>query len=808
MPYSIKTRDGITINNIPDEIAKDSQELKDRVAKLRESRGAAVSVQPEVASSPEAEKAPSGFPDSPSTLDKVKSGVKAVGEMVTGNERATPETQSMEDWMQMPDLGLEGGMAAFKTVLGSTFAGPDEIAQIIKKNLPGVGVRQDEKGNYIFKSAIDGEERAMAPGITASDIGRFFTGAPLMAIPFGGTVARAAAIGGATQAGIEASQAATGGEFNPEDVLLAGATGGALKGGASALSAVNQGIKQALTKTPDQALMTDLAANVSADAPVPPITIGGPPAQLSPLELATEARKAAVGGVGANKATQTVAEQAAPDESLAAAAKELGVEVSPEFLAKNKNYRDLIEATSSYAGSPAAGNQVKSIAAVANKAEEVLRDIGASGDKGALRAGIKEDLTAAIKNVAAQEKRLSDELRVKINPKKEIRATKVLSFLQEEIDKAGGNMQVLSSLEKEIYRDLKPKKVPVDKTTSSIILPTGRITDEAITEFTEELPTIHLFDNIRAKVGSARKYNNAYPDANEGRMKHLYNLLKEDYTEALKGAPEAKLLAERNALTQYRKGLEDQSKDLFGKKLSANLINQLDQVTKGLTKGGDEAFLKTMNAIPEEFRQDAAAESVRMMFGKLKADGTLDIGSFSRFWDGLKANPRSYTALATNLPKGAVQKLENINKLSKAVTAKPGESVDIIKQRIIGTETLMEKVSDAVRRFGSRAGAEVATSAAGLHGAGIMWALANAFQPKNKMLLKGADEIFSSPEFLMTVKKLGTTDEKIALKKFTMSKAFKSFTKALGNPKDLEKFDEVVLQAIQAASRPNREQIL
>lgn len=35
MPYSITTKDGITINNIPDDVAPDSQELKDRVARIR-----------------------------------------------------------------------------------------------------------------------------------------------------------------------------------------------------------------------------------------------------------------------------------------------------------------------------------------------------------------------------------------------------------------------------------------------------------------------------------------------------------------------------------------------------------------------------------------------------------------------------------------------------------------------------------------------------------------------------------------------------------------------------------------------------
>ena len=35
MPYSITTEDGITIENIPDEVDPNSKELRDRVASLR-----------------------------------------------------------------------------------------------------------------------------------------------------------------------------------------------------------------------------------------------------------------------------------------------------------------------------------------------------------------------------------------------------------------------------------------------------------------------------------------------------------------------------------------------------------------------------------------------------------------------------------------------------------------------------------------------------------------------------------------------------------------------------------------------------
>ena len=41
MTYSITTKDGITINNIPDDVAPDSPDLKARVAAIRSGGGAA-----------------------------------------------------------------------------------------------------------------------------------------------------------------------------------------------------------------------------------------------------------------------------------------------------------------------------------------------------------------------------------------------------------------------------------------------------------------------------------------------------------------------------------------------------------------------------------------------------------------------------------------------------------------------------------------------------------------------------------------------------------------------------------------------
>lgn len=155
-------------------------------------------------------------PQEPSMLEKV-------GDVFTGNLRTTPEVEELPDWADMPELNqltLQSARAGIDTALSN----PEETMQILTASFPNMQVRQDAKGNYIFKSPTDGQEYAYKPGFRASDIPRAiggvlaFTPASRAKSVLGQTIGSAA-----TQGAIEASQEASGGQFNPEDVLMAGA---------------------------------------------------------------------------------------------------------------------------------------------------------------------------------------------------------------------------------------------------------------------------------------------------------------------------------------------------------------------------------------------------------------------------------------------------------------------------------------------------------------------------------------------------------------------------------------------------------
>jgi len=303
MPYSITTKDGITINNIPDDVAPDSPSLKARVAEIRAGSTAAPASAPTAPAALAASsqvtptqqvdrdkdaipilmrelqtaqtKAQAGDPRAPGDIDAIGRELARLGvsvdlgalpalapasapafapiaapaapspapapavptaqpqmgffeglaEQVTGSRRATPETQALPEWVNMPEMN-QMSMASFKSGFGTLMSNPKETVQILQANFPGVQVRQDAKGNYLLRSSVDQKEYAITPGFTMGDIPRALGGiAAFTPAGLARTIPGAIAAGAGTQAAIEASQLETGGQFNTGEVGVAGALG-------------------------------------------------------------------------------------------------------------------------------------------------------------------------------------------------------------------------------------------------------------------------------------------------------------------------------------------------------------------------------------------------------------------------------------------------------------------------------------------------------------------------------------------------------------------------------------------------------
>ena len=155
-------------------------------------------------------------------LTTLKNLPSAIVESVTGAQRATEATRTLPEWTSMPELNSFSFQSAL-TGLGTLLSTTDQAVEIIKANYPATEVMQDEKGNFILRSSIDGKDYAIPPGISMGDIPRGVAAARLFT-PYGAgsvgarylglgapkTIIGAGAQGAGIQAGIETAKGVAG----------------------------------------------------------------------------------------------------------------------------------------------------------------------------------------------------------------------------------------------------------------------------------------------------------------------------------------------------------------------------------------------------------------------------------------------------------------------------------------------------------------------------------------------------------------------------------------------------------------------
>jgi hypothetical protein len=260
-----------------------------------------------------------------------------VKESITGTQRATETSQTLPEWTGMPELN-EMSFASAKTGLGTLMSNPKETVQIIKANYPNVAVRQDEKGNYVIKSSIDQKEYVIPPGFSTGDIPRAAAGVAAFT-PAG----RATSIVGAglasagTQAAIEASQAATGGEFNTGDVAMAGLAGAAVPAIGKVVSAATQPVKDVFNK-------------LTGRAEIPPAAVAGAPVAEAPAAIAPASTQTvselapSSAGVRSSSLVDTVGLENRGREVIQGKAEELA------SMLKEKGFKASVEHSGSAAG--------------------------------------------------------------------------------------------------------------------------------------------------------------------------------------------------------------------------------------------------------------------------------------------------------------------------------------------------------------------------------------------------------------------------------------------------------------------------
>lgn len=761
-------------------------------------------------------------------------GQKAM-DVVTGDLRKTPETEAAPDWTQLPEYANNFGAEGWKAALGTTFSNPEETAQVLKANFPGIQVRQDDKGNYFLKSAEDGREYAIKPGFRATDIPRAI-GSVAAFTPVGrfASIPGQAAAAGGIQAAIEGTQAATGGEFNPLDVGAATVLGGAVPAASRGLSAlanrmgagaVDDVAAAAARSTPEPvpagqpvaqpevvppaSPAAARAAQAEADAlragMVPEAQAAGPgAAPLAQADLSAVAKEAATAtGKAQTRAQQILAEQAAPDAETIAAAQRLGIadNLQPDHVTTNQTFRELSQAVKSMPGSEARAQELEGLQAVAKRADDLVTELGGTKDLSTLSDNVKNRMMSTVDDLEAQANKLYGEIRANIPNDTRVTAPSTLEFIQERAKSLGG-VENLTPMEKRIVAKLTPK---VRTTTERVPGRVGVTSGTTRQAGSTELPRYGLMDDIRTSVGQAARMQGPFKDADTGLAKKLYGLITADQEAAIQPFGMTETIDAAKAAVRTRKALEDDVVSLFGKNLGSSLVGNLAGGVQGLGKGDTSKFLKLINAVPPAMRPEVTASALNYGFRNGAKAGDLNFRTFAQWFEGLQQNKQAYNALMANLPKEAPQMLKDLYRISSGISAASKERImtgriNAITKELQGPDTALQRVYQAASKVAGVAAMEAATSTVGAPGAGLAAGITSALMKGKPDVMKAADKLISDPAFISMAKASirGEAPKTATVKHLAKSAQMREFFQKAGKPpemRDHEKWLNTLFQS-------------
>jgi hypothetical protein len=727
-----------------------------------------------------------------------------IRDVFTGESRRTATTDALPDWGAMPELN-QLSMASAKTGLGTLLSKPEETAQIIKTNFPGVQVRQDQRGNLILRSSVDGQEYAIKPGFQPSDIPRA-AGGILAFTPAG----RAATIPGmalrsaATQAAIEGTQAATGGEFNPGDVAAAGALGAAVPAAARVLGMAAAPAKAAIGRVMGR-VEPAVAPTAAKAAPATPAATAAP-AVTSMEDVAAATRAAAQKGSG-SQAARNLAASAAPSPEITSAAERLGIEnhLQPDHVTTNDGFRQVMGVVKSNPTSQLALQEKEGLTKVAQRASDLIDEVGGTTDLSALDTGIKNRMQAAHTELSTRENGLYQKLRKAVGPTTEARADNALAFARQRVEELGGE-QNLSPMEKTIVSKLSPKGGG-DEELLAALGPQAR--EQAMQQGAGAVkqPTYALLDDVRRDVGAAARMRGPFSDADTGLAKKYYGLLSDDQAAIADAVGAGDIAQAARAATVARKGMEDDLASLFGKNLDQGLVPQVSGAMTAAAKGDASKLIAVLKSTPDDMKQQVVASGVGTTFRTAATRGEMNFTGYAKWFENLQRNKQAYTAVMSNLPAAARQQLLDLYRVSKGISeslsarVKTGLRSSVIQELEGAPDTLASRLYGVAKI----AGKGLAVDAVGGHGAGLAIALMSALKGNAKSAsIKAIDEMLASPEFQHLATTASSTQQVAGARILTASKPFQRFIKTLksANTNPLQEIFTNPVRWIRGAMRP------
>ena len=714
-------------------------------------------------------------------------------ESVTGQERATEATRTLPAWTSMPELN-SFSFASALTGLGTLLSSPDQAVEIIKSNFPATEVMQDEKGNFILRSSMDGKDYAIPPGFAMGDLPRAIGGVAAFT-PAGRatTILGAGGRAAGTQALIEAAKVGAGAEFRPAqsatEIAIAGALEAAVPGGSR--------IVQAFRGTPTPPSPRIEPTMDGAPPPVGAPPVGAPSMPLADLAATTRVAAGETRLPGAQtRAMRVLASETAPDTKTLEAAKRLGIDqyLQPDHITTNQVYRELAQAVKSVPGSQARAAELDGFRVIGDRADKLVADIGGTKDLSTLSATVQKRLQSQVDELAAETDGLFQNVINKaIPPVTEVNPQNIINHLIKRGEELKG-LQNLSALEKDVYRRLAPQIRKVDGVE------------------VEVFPSYAMLEQVREDIGSAYGQAGPFKDADRRALDQLYGPLREDQSAVAQSFGVGEAFETAMGAVALRKSIEKDMTSLFGKQLHLSMVDNITGAIRALPKGDEKKLINLLKSVPQNMRQQVVASGLNTAFGRALLDKKLGFNEYATWYQGLLQNKQAYAAVMSNLPPGASKQLSDLYRVSRGIALSSRER--IVTGRIqaaqealfANADNMIGKIIEAGQKGAIVSGIEAAGRTVGLPGVGIAAAVASAVSKNKTSPQKAADDLLSSREFLQAAREVAQGNNQKAAEQVAKSKAFTKFAKEVGLPKKMDDRVQWLLSTMQAGRQFGEEE--
>jgi hypothetical protein len=744
---------------------------------------------------------------------------ESLAESVTGSRRSSsPEVAAAlsekRTIYNMPETN-QMSFGLLKSALGGLMAGSEERAKIFAANFPGLTYRLDAQGTVFMRSPTDGKEYVIEPGVTLQDVPR--GGAALAAFtPAGRTATIPGAIigAGATQAAIEASQAATGGGTGLTDLAEIGIAAGTGPVGQvlqrvipPAVQAVRRGAQsvtggRAPTPMPTPAVRVEpmMAPEIPAAVPevVTPVAPAGAPmgtavtpaaaptvSVIAEEEVGKLVKQAAGTGFGSAGARDRLADLAQVNVAAKEAAERLGIALPADVFSDNPQIRAAAGLTRSAAGSEAEAAWRNTVTQAVDKADDVIKQFDAQFIEGTIAPGvvsqkIKDSLTKTRLELNTEAGKLYDDFEA-IVPKTtivelpNIKAT--LDAVKKEVTEGG-----MSAAEIRLAKMLEKGDM-----------------------------TYALLKREKSLIGKALKnQESTYGSMAEADLNRLYAALAKDQlsiAQKFGGEELRKKLRSANLLYKKERALGKRIVDTFGNDLEGSVANKMRTAITGAAKGDAGEFNRLLKTVPEDLRKETVATALASVTRSARGaeKGGFGFSEFADIYPKLRANPPVYKTIVDTLGEGSSNVLRDLYEISKRVTdaranvLTTGKANQALMQGM-QAESLIGKVMESTLAKG------LVTGAAAMGGpvaAAATSVITTAMTQGNKDALKAAGKLFADEAFQKLAVEAATRGAPSAasIRRAAMSQSFQKFADAAKLPKTLD----ARIQWLQTAAQTERQ---